>query len=159
MTEINNKSTSSSEAQPLSTRLGASEIKKLIPHRYPFLLVDAVLTHEKGKIHTLKNISCNETYFQGHFPDNPIFPGVLIVEGMAQTAALCHALGEDATAITQGYLTEVKSARFRQRVVPGDVLHYCLELQKKRPPFFWYNGKASVGNSVVSSALLSIYMA
>jgi len=106
-----------------NTMLDISQILKILPHRYPFLLVDRVLEMDldKGYILAQKNVTINESFFQGHFPDSPIMPGVLILEALAQAGAiLVHLKGkEDKIAV----LLNVNHAKFRQPVKPGDVLH------------------------------------
>ncbi len=108
-----------------SKKFDIKEIMRLIPHRYPFLLVDKVLSMdlEKGEIHGIKNVTINESFFQGHFPDHPIMPGVLILEALAQVGAVLvfckeESSGQDKTAV----LLNVKEAKFRNPVKPGDTL-------------------------------------
>jgi 3-hydroxyacyl-[acyl-carrier-protein] dehydratase len=113
--------------------LTESDIKKIIPHRYPFLLVDRVTGMEAGvKVSALKNVTVKEPFFQGHFPEKPIMPGVLIVEALAQATGICvGALPENAGKI--GFFTGIEDVRFRRQVIPGDVLMLYGEiLQYKR---------------------------
>lgn len=102
--------------------LSNAEIQKIIPHRYPFLLIDKVLELEPGKkAVAIKNVTANEPFFQGHFPDNPIMPGVLIVEALAQTACIVGLTqGENDGKL--GVLTGIDSMKFRRQVMPGDIL-------------------------------------
>ena len=102
--------------------LDINDIKKIIPHRYPFLLVDRIIDMEKGvKVRALKNVTCNEPFFQGHFPQMPIMPGVLIVEALAQATGVCiGSLDENIGKI--GLFTGIDEMKFRRQVVPGDVL-------------------------------------
>jgi 3-hydroxyacyl-[acyl-carrier-protein] dehydratase len=108
------------------------EIQKVLPHRHPFLLVDRIVEIEPGKrVVGIKNVSCNEPFFQGHFPGNPIMPGVLIIESMAQVgayAALDHPEAQGKIAL----LARVDNARFRHPVVPGDTLRIEVELIRVR---------------------------
>ena len=107
---------------------------KSLPHRYPFVFVDGVIDYdlEHRRITSFKNVSLNEPYFQGHFPDNPIMPGVLILEGMAQSAAVFHFL-EESNEGNDIYLAGTDKLRFKKKVFPGDRLIFKLqELQKKR---------------------------
>ena len=102
--------------------LSNAEIQKIIPHRYPFLLIDKVLEVEPGKkAVALKNVTVNEPFFQGHFPGNPIMPGVLIVEALAQTACVAG-LTQEENKGKLGLFTGIESMKFRRQVVPGDVL-------------------------------------
>jgi 3-hydroxyacyl-[acyl-carrier-protein] dehydratase len=104
------------------------QIKKLLAHRYPMLLVDRVLDYEPMKrIHAIKNISFNEPQFQGHFPEMAIFPGVMIIEAMAQATGLLASLSFDHMSGGQYLLVAVDDCRFKKMVVPGDVLHLHIE--------------------------------
>ena len=131
------------------------QIRELIPHRYPFLLVDRVLEldPEAKRIVAQKNVSINEPYFQGHFPGRPIMPGVLIIEALAQAGGVMTqlSLGRDAQS-KLFYMVKVENARFNKQVVPGDVL--MLEVQMKRliRNMGWYYGEAKVDGEVVASA-------
>ena len=137
--------------------LPTATIDQMIPHRYPFLFVDQVISCTDKKIVGLKNISINEWYFQGHFPDNPVVPGVLLLEGLAQTAAIFGYLN-DLMKDSNCYLTEIIKARFRKQAVPGDVLHYHATLVNQRKSFFWFNGEVYIGNEITAKAQLSAYM-
>lgn len=129
-------------------------IEKCIPHRYPFLLVDRI-TKLKPNEHVLghKNISACDPFLQGHFPQNPIFPGVLMIEGMAQTAGVLGFFSVGSS--REILLTEVNQARFRQMVVPGDCLTYDVVIERIREPFFWYHASALVDGKVVARAKFS----
>lgn len=125
------------------------EIKKLIPHRYPFLLVDRVLEIEDDRIVTLKNVSINEEFFNGHFPGAPIMPGVLQVEAMAQSA--CVMLMKRHVENTEENLvvfTGIKNAKFRKSVVPGDQLKMEVKLVNQRRNFVTMEGTATVDGKV-----------
>lgn len=121
------------------------EIKQLIPHRYPFLLVDRVLEMGEERIVTVKNVSVNEPFFEGHFPGAPIMPGVLQVEALAQSGCIMMMKSKvenpDSTLIV---FTGIKNAKFRRQVVPGDVLRMEVELGTMRRNFVTMLGKATV---------------
>ena len=122
-----------------------AEIQALLPHRYPFLLVDRVLELEPDRrIVGIKNVTVNEPFFQGHFPGRPVMPGVLIVEAMAQVGGLLafKSLGPAAKPLV--YLTGMDGAKFRKPVVPGDRLRIEIDVLKKRSPFWKMAGKAFV---------------
>lgn len=133
-------------------------IQECIPHRYPFLLVERIVEYShRERIVGIKNVSINEPHLQGHFPGEPIMPGVLLIEGIAQTAAVFgHFLLE--SGCSNCYLTEIKNARFRKQVVPGDQVRYDLQLKRVRKPFFWFDGQALVGEDVVAEVTFSAYM-
>jgi len=134
--------------------LDIKEILRLLPHRYPFLLVDRILDGEKGKnLVGLKNVSMNEPFFQGHFPTEPIMPGVLILEGMAQVGGILafysipEMIGEKLI-----YFAGIDKVRFRRPVVPGDQLIYEMEVLKHKGKIWKMAGKAKVDNDVVAEA-------
>jgi 3-hydroxyacyl-[acyl-carrier-protein] dehydratase len=142
----------------LSTENRARELKRylrLLPHRYPFLLVDRVLELGDGIVRTLKNVSIDEPFFVGHFPENPVMPGVLIVEALAQSAALL-ALGETtAEKRPMLVLTSIDKARFRRLVVPGDQLWMEVRLLKRRRPLWKMRAEARVEQELAVEAELS----
>jgi len=126
------------------------EIKKLIPHRYPFLLVDRVLEIEEDRIVSIKNVTVNEEFFNGHFPGAPIMPGVLQVEAMAQSA--CIMLMKKHVENIENNLvvfTGIKNAKFRKSVVPGDQLKMEVKLVNQRRNFVTMEGTATVDDNVV----------
>jgi len=131
------------------------EVLELLPHRYPFLLVDRVLACDnESSIHAIKNITVNEQLFNGHFPENPIFPGVLILEALAQAAGL---LGFKITASKKEandlYLfAGVDKARFKRQVIPGDTLHLHVTFEKERRGIWVFKGRAEVDGQVACSA-------
>jgi beta-hydroxyacyl-ACP dehydratase FabZ len=132
------------------------EIRATLPHRYPFLLVDRITEMEESRrIVGIKNVTVNEPFFQGHFPDRPIMPGVLILEAMAQTGGVLAFKSFTATSRPVVYLTGVEGARFRKPVVPGDQLRFEIDVLKKRPPFWKMQGKAFVGSELVCEAELT----
>ncbi|TVR34988.1 MAG: 3-hydroxyacyl-[acyl-carrier-protein] dehydratase FabZ [Balneolaceae bacterium] len=126
------------------------EIKNYIPHRYPFLLVDRVLEIEKDRIVTIKNVTVNEEFFNGHFPGAPIMPGVLQVEAMAQSGAILIMKNsvEDPEKSLMVF-TGIKNAKFRKSVVPGDQLRMEVNLVNQRRNFITMTGKATVDGQVV----------
>ncbi|MDG2526760.1 3-hydroxyacyl-ACP dehydratase FabZ [Stenotrophomonas sp. HITSZ_GD] len=141
--------------ETLQLPIDVTQIQELIPHRYPFLLVDKVLELdvEAKRIVAQKNVSINEPYFQGHFPGRPIMPGVLIIEALAQAGGVMTqlSLGRDAQS-KLFYMVKVENARFSKQVVPGDVL--MLEVQMKRliRNMGWYYGEAKVNGEIVACA-------
>jgi 3-hydroxyacyl-[acyl-carrier-protein] dehydratase len=132
------------------------EIKRVLPHRYPFLLVDRILSMELGQhIVGLKNVTVNEPFFVGHFPNNPIMPGVLIVEAMAQVAGILALLSTPENLGNQNlYLMSLDKVRFRRPVVPGDQLILDLKILRGGKKFFKMEGKATVDDSLVAEAEL-----
>lgn len=132
-------------------------IMSMIPHRYPFLLVDRVVDLVEGQSATgIKNVSINEPFFQGHFPGHPVMPGVLIVEAMAQTAGVVviHSLGPDPKA-KMVYFMSIDSARFRKPVTPGDTLHIHVTKKAQRGNAWKFSAQAKVDGVVVSDASYS----
>lgn len=133
--------------------MNIEEIRKLLPHRYPFLLVDRVLSYEVGKtIHAVKNVTFNEPFFQGHFPIQSVMPGVLIVEALAQAAGILAVYSEKEVDDAMFYLGGIESARFKKMVVPGDQLHLNVEIQKHKAQIWKFKGIATVDGDVVCTA-------
>jgi len=134
--------------------IGIRDILAALPHRYPFLLVDRIVQirgDESGI--GIKNVTINEPHFVGHFPTNPVMPGVLILEGMAQTAGvLCIYASVDRSKPAQVYFLTIDNAKFRKPVVPGDVLEYHVTRLKRRKNMWWYRGEAKVGGELVAEA-------
>lgn len=134
--------------------LGTEEIKKLIPHRYPFLLVDRIIEYVPGEsIVGIKNVSIGEPYLDGHFPGNPVMPGVLQVEALAQASAVFGRLTEPT--VEGCLLAEISEARFRRLVVPGDTLRLDIKVEKRRKNFFWFIAEALVEGQVAASVKFS----
>ncbi|MDB2414775.1 3-hydroxyacyl-ACP dehydratase FabZ [Rickettsiales bacterium] len=143
------------------TILDIDQIIKMLPHRYPLLLIDRVVdfTQDVGIV-TLKNVTFNEPQFMGHFPNKPIMPGVLIVEAIAQSAAIfvVHTLGEEA----QGklvYFMSIDSAKFRSPVTPGDSVYFHLEKMQSRGNVWKFKGVAKVNGKKVAEAVVSAMIA
>ncbi|MDB5869150.1 MAG: 3-hydroxyacyl-[acyl-carrier-protein] dehydratase [Polaromonas sp.] len=137
------------------------QILKLLPHRYPILLVDRVLEIETGKrIKALKNVTINEPFFMGHFPKHPVMPGVLIIEAMAQAAALLSfsTLGVTPDDKTIYYFAGIDGARFKRPVAPGDQLIMDVELTRMKAGIFKYKGVARVGDQIACEAELMCTM-
>ena len=132
------------------------DIKRVLPHRYPFLLVDRILSIELGQhIVGLKNVTVNEPFFSGHFPNNPIMPGVLIVEAMAQVAGILALLTTPENLGNQNiFLMSLDKVRFRRPVVPGDQLILDLKVLRGGKKFFKMEGKATVDDTLVAEAEL-----
>lgn len=136
------------------------QIKKILPHRYPFLLVDRVLEVDAESIKAYKNVSANEDFFNGHFPGQPIMPGVLQVEALAQAGAIMLMSQSDDPEETLMVFTGINKCKFRKQVVPGDQLMLEVELGSKKRNFVTMKGKATVDGKVAceleaSAALVS----
>lgn len=137
------------------------QILKQLPHRYPFLLVDRVLELEKGKrIKALKNVTINEPFFNGHFPRRPVMPGVLMLEALAQAAALLafETLGAAPDENTVYYFAGIDGARFKRPVEPGDQLTLDVELDRMKSGIFKFKARASVGAELAVEAELMCTM-
>lgn len=133
--------------------LNAKDIQKILPHRYPFLLVDRVTELISGeRLVAFKNVSANEPFFQGHFPGNPVMPGVLIVEALAQAAAILMSDGRESDLVP--LFMGIDKARFRQQVVPGDQLQLEVEVGQRRRNVCKGRGKATVDGKVAAEAEL-----
>jgi 3-hydroxyacyl-[acyl-carrier-protein] dehydratase len=135
--------------------IGAEQIAELLPHRYPFLLLDRVIACEPGvRVTAIKNVTINEPFFQGHFPGHPIMPGVLIVEGMAQAAGVLTMVSapRDPGSRTVFYLVRVDKARFNHVVVPGDQLRFEVERKRSLRNMSQFQGCAYVDGAVVAEA-------
>ncbi len=136
------------------------EIQKILPHRFPFLLVDRIIDLEPGRsIEGYKNVSISEPVFQGHFPDHPIYPGVMIIEGMAQAGGVLAFKSMDDASQEEienkvVYFMSIDKAKFRSPVTPGDRLVYRLEVLKHRGDIWFLDGKAYVDDKLVAEAQL-----
>ena len=132
--------------------LDINEIMKVLPHRYPFLLVDRILEIEDGKrIVGIKNVTFNEPFFKGHFPDYPIMPGVLLIEAMAQTGGVL-ALGGESERIKDKnfFFSNIDKVKFRKPVVPGDQVRFEVDVLRQRSSVWRFKGKAFVGDALVA---------
>ena len=144
-------------AEASAVQLDVQRIMEMIPHRHPFLMIDRVVDAVRNVRATgIKNVSINEQYFQGHFPSRPVMPGVLIIEAMAQTAAVLvvHTLG----AASEGklvYFMSVDSARFRRPVVPGDCLQVHVTKQRNRGNVWKFEGRAEVDGHLAAEAVFA----
>ncbi|MFL2919132.1 MAG: 3-hydroxyacyl-ACP dehydratase FabZ [Thalassobaculaceae bacterium] len=138
-------------------QIDINRIKELIPHRYPFLLIDGIqtLTPNESAI-GIKNVSVNEPFFEGHFPDRPVMPGVLIIESMAQTAGclVVVSLGKESEGKLVYFMT-IENARFRKPVVPGDRMVINVQKLRSRGSVFKFSGKAFVGEVLAAEATFS----
>ena len=134
--------------------LDLEAIKDILPHRYPFLLIDRVMELETGKYcKALKNVTANESLFQGHFPQQAVFPGVLMVEAMAQTAGIViHSSKQKVDEESLFFFAGINNAKFRAPVVPGDQLILETTLSNQRRNFWVFEGRASVGDKLVAQA-------
>lgn len=136
------------------------DVRAILPHRFPFLMVDAFVSQEGARFECLKNVSHGEPYFQGHFPDEPVMPGVLILEALAQAAAVGLAVknGETGRA-AMGYLIAIEEARFRRKVVPGDRLRLTGEIVRFRRGLCTVAAAALVAEEIAAEATLSFMYA
>lgn len=134
--------------------LDINEIMKILPHRYPFLLVDRIEELETGKrIVGIKNVTVNEPFFPGHFPGHPVMPGVLLIEALAQVAAILAYVSSDESVRSKvTYFVGIDSARFRKPVVPGDQLRLELEAVGCKRGIWCFSGKVQVGGKLVAEA-------
>lgn len=154
---MESKTAEAKAAAAAPATLDIGRITQMIPHRYPFLMIDRVVdvipyTSATG----IKNVSINEPHFQGHFPQRPVMPGVLIVEAMAQTAGVLvvHSLGPEAEGKLVYFMT-IDNARFRRPVVPGDTLHIHVVKERNRANVWKFKGEAKVGDVLVAEATYS----
>lgn len=136
--------------------LPITEILKLLPHRFPFLLVDRVLEYEKEtSLKALKNVTFNEPFFQGHFPDKPVMPGVLLLEAMAQAGGLLLGLSREGLGDKLFMFTGINNAKFRRPVLPGDQLILTVSDVKQKLGLWRMKGTATVDGELASEAELS----
>ncbi|NLY56778.1 MAG: 3-hydroxyacyl-ACP dehydratase FabZ [Firmicutes bacterium] len=144
---------------PGGVAVNIREIQAILPHGYPFLLLDRVLEFEKGvRAVGIKNLTINEAFFNGHYPGNPIMPGVLIIEALAQLAGIImlHEVeSDDLVPLFAG----IEKARFKRQVIPGDVLRLEVEVTAKRSNYLKVIGKASVDGELAAEGILSFAVA
>jgi 3-hydroxyacyl-[acyl-carrier-protein] dehydratase len=131
-----------------------NQILKTLPHRFPFLLIDRVVNiREDYSGIGVKNVSFNEPCFQGHFPDRPVFPGVLMIEGMAQTAGVIGIMSVTGTEKPRAvYFLTIDKCKFRKPVLPGDTIEYHMKSIGRRKAMWWFHGDAKVNGVVVAEA-------
>ena len=131
-----------------------AKILKCLPHRYPFLMIDRVVDMVRNQRATgIKNVTINEPQFQGHFPGNPIFPGVLLIEGMAQTGGvLCILSQAEQTKPKSVFFMTIDKAKFRKPVVPGETIEYHMTKMAQRKTMWWFRGEAKVAGQLVAEA-------
>ena len=139
------------------TNLNTADIARILrclPHRYPFLMVDRVVQMRADEFAIgIKNVTANEPHFMGHFPDNPVFPGVLMIEGMAQTAGvLCISSGYTDGPSKNVFFLTIDRAKFRKQVHPGDTIEYHITKTARKKTMWWYQGVAKVNGAVVAEA-------
>lgn len=137
--------------------INLNEILELIPHRYPFLLVEKIIDYKEDEYAIgIKNFTINEPFFQGHFPNNPIVPGVYIIESMAQTAAVLAIKSMHAAPNTKGVLfAGIESAKFKKPVLPSDRLELHVKVLKKKMNIFFIEGKGYVDGNLVAETVFS----
>ncbi len=137
--------------------LDNADIMRLLPHRYPFLLVDRIIDMDGDRSATgIKNVTANEPFFQGHIPGNPIMPSVLLIEGMAQTAgALCISFAGDLKEAPLVYFMAIDKARFRRPVFPGDIIFYHIKKMHGRGRVWRFRAQAIVNSTLVAEAEIS----
>ena len=145
---------------PVSSTLETADIMRileLLPHRYPFLLVDRIVDMRGDESCVgIKNVTINEPQFQGHFPQRPVMPGIMLIEGMAQTAgALCVAAKTAPAMPKLVYFMTIDNAKFRKPVVPGDTVEYHMRKLKSRANMWWFRGEAKVRGTLVCEAEVS----
>lgn len=139
--------------------LNSIEIQRLLPHRYPFLLVDRVLEVEPGKsIRAIKNVSINEPFFQGHFPGQPIMPGVLIVEALAQTAGLMMVYESEEFKGKLGVFAGIEELKFRKQVTPGDALTLEAEMLASKRGIIKAKVTAGIEGKIAAEGVITIAM-
>jgi 3-hydroxyacyl-[acyl-carrier-protein] dehydratase len=142
------------EAPTMLETADIATILKALPHRYPFLMIDRIINMRGDESAIgIKNVTFNEPHFQGHFPGNPVFPGVLLIEGMAQTAgALCVLSRMGGERPEHVYFLTIDKAKFRKPVVPGDTIEYYVTKIARKKNMWWFRGEAKVAGEMVAEA-------
>jgi 3-hydroxyacyl-[acyl-carrier-protein] dehydratase len=131
------------------------EILRLLPHRYPFVMIDRVVDiHGDEAGVGIKNVTINEPQFLGHFPNNPVMPGVLLIEGMAQTAGILVLRRTQLSETRAVYLLTIDKAKFRKPAMPGDRVEYHVKKSSQRRNMWWYSAQAKVGDTVIAEAVV-----
>jgi beta-hydroxyacyl-ACP dehydratase FabZ len=128
------------------------DIRSILPHRYPMLLVDRILEISEDRVVGIKNVTANEPFFAGHFPNFPVMPGVLIVESMAQVAGVLALQGIENREQKLVFFASIEEAKFRKPVLPGDTLRIEMEILRRKPSVVKARGTAKVGDSIVAEA-------
>ena len=139
----------------MKNSLDIHQVMQMLPHRYPFLLIDRVLDYTKGeKLTAIKNVTINEPFFPGHFPTRPVMPGVLVVEAMAQACGILTNLTDDTQTSEKGVFlfVGIDKARFKRQVEPGDQLRFEVSITRKMRGIWMYEGSAYVGDELACSA-------
>jgi len=135
-------------------------ILKTLPHRYPFLLIDRVIDIRSDFSGIgIKNVTFNEPQFTGHFPNRPIYPGVLMIEGMAQTAGVIGMLSTETDRPTAVYFLTIDKCKFRKPAGPGDIIHYHMRRVTRRKEMWWFHGEAKVNGEIVAEATVGAMLA
>lgn len=141
------------DAEAKAATIEPAELLKLLPHRYPFLLVDRIVeVNADDSCIGIKNVTFNEPFFPGHFPDRPVMPGVLMIEGMAQTAGAICSRHIGLTDAPNVFFLTVDKAKFRKPVLPGDTIEYHMKKIQKRRTMWWFKGEAKVRGELVCEA-------
>ena len=136
--------------------LETDDLLRLLPHRYPFLMVDRVIEIERDQSCIgIKNVTVNEPFFPGHFPGRPVFPGVLLLEGMAQTAGAICGMVNSVARPPSVFLLTIDKAKFRKLILPGQIIEYHMRQMTRRKQMWWYRGEAKVGGQLVAEAEVS----
>ena len=132
---------------------GIKEILEALPHRYPFLMVDRVINMRGDEFAIgIKNVTFNEPQFTGHFPGQPVFPGVLMIEGMAQTAGVMCIMSGTVGTVKSVYFMTIDKCKFRKPVGPGDTIEYHMTKKTRRKTIWWFQGEAKVAGELVAEA-------
>jgi 3-hydroxyacyl-[acyl-carrier-protein] dehydratase len=150
---VDAKTDPSPSASKELTSIDIDRILQLLPHRYPFLMIDKIIEVDSDDSAIgIKNVSVNEPIFQGHFPGNPVFPGVLIIEGMAQTAGAIAIAADQTKGRHIVYMVTVDKCKFRKPARPGDVIEYHIRKIRRRSAMGWYEARAMVGTTLIAEA-------